>query len=53
MQLVRLGAVTVTANTAAFGTNAGLRTPSYFGLSDANSFTLLLKLTTSADVNTA
>lgn len=53
MQLVRLGAVTVTANVATFGTNAGLRTPSFFGLSDANSFTLMLKLTTSDDVNTA
>ena len=53
MQLIELGAVNVKSNTASFSVNAGLRTPSYFSLLDSNSFELMLKLTTSSDVNTA
>lgn len=52
MQLVHVGGVSVKANTATFGINAGLRTPTFFGMTDENCFELMLKFTTSDDVTT-
>ena len=53
MHLVREGNINVSSNTASFGANSCLRTPSYFNLTNTSSFELVFKFSTSADVNTS
>ena len=52
MKLVRVGDVKVESNTAAFGVNSQLHTPTFFNLTNASSFELVLKFTTSDDIIT-
>jgi hypothetical protein len=53
MQLVEIGDVDVASNIALkFNTKSGFRTPMYLNWTSSSSFELLLKITTSDDINT-